>query len=100
MLKTYDVEKVLLDPEHIKWLHEMIEDDRTFPVEYYNPDYSEILDDHGTAQISAADKDGYAISVTSTVNTIFGSEIMTPDTGIIINNEMCVLDERRTTNLY
>lgn len=85
---TYRVEESLLDKDHIDWLRKKIKDDRTFPIDYYNPSYTEILDDHGTAHMSAVDTSGLAISVTTTVNTIFGSKIMTPDTGIVMNNEM------------
>lgn len=34
------------------------------------------------------DKGGLAISMTSTINLIFGSQVMIPETGIIMNNEM------------
>lgn len=36
----------------------------------------------------AADADGLAISLTSTVNTGFGSRLMVPEMGVIMNNEM------------
>ena len=34
------------------------------------------------------DKEAMAISITTTVNTFFGSQLMVPETGIIMNNEM------------
>lgn len=42
----------------------------------------------GTSHIVAADDSGLAISLTTTVNLIFGSRIMVPETGIVMNNEM------------
>ena len=36
----------------------------------------------------AADSSGMAITFTSTINLIFGSQLMVPETGIIMNNEM------------
>ncbi len=36
----------------------------------------------------AADASGMAISVTSTINLLFGSQLMIPETGVIMNNEM------------
>lgn len=43
---------------------------------------------HGTSHMSAVDKDGLAISLTSTVNWWFGSEVMTDKTGIVLNNQL------------
>jgi gamma-glutamyltranspeptidase / glutathione hydrolase len=42
----------------------------------------------GTAHTSALDVHGNAVAVTSTVNTAFGSMVLVPGTGIILNNEM------------
>lgn len=78
----------MLNLTHLEDIRSKIKDDRTFPPEYYNPDYIEILDDKGTAQVSAADATGLAISITSTINTLFGSKVMVPETGVIMNNEM------------
>ncbi|KAF9917569.1 hypothetical protein BX616_000567, partial [Lobosporangium transversale] len=64
-----------------------ISDDRTFPVEYYNPHWGPI-DNHGTTHLSAVDQDDMAVALTSTVNLIFGSKLMDPKTGIILNDEM------------
>ena len=36
----------------------------------------------------AADSSGMAITFTSTINLIFGSQLMVPETGVIMNNEM------------
>ena len=35
-----------------------------------------------------ADSSGMAITFTSTINLIFGSQLMVPETGVIMNNEM------------
>ncbi|CCF55913.1 hypothetical protein KAFR_0A04780 [Kazachstania africana CBS 2517] len=53
----------------------------------YEPLY-EINDPHGTAHLSVVDKFGNAVSLTTTVNLLFGSLIHDPNTGIILNNEM------------
>lgn len=45
-------------------------------------------DDEGTTQISVMDKSGNAVSITQTINTLFGSKITVPGTGIVLNNEM------------
>lgn len=36
----------------------------------------------------AADASGMAISLTTTINLLFGSNLMVPETGVIMNNEM------------
>lgn len=45
-------------------------------------------DDAGTTHISVMDKYGNAIAITQTINTLFGSKITVPGTGIVLNNEM------------
>ncbi|EPS38126.1 hypothetical protein H072_8148 [Dactylellina haptotyla CBS 200.50] len=62
--------------------------ERTLNISEYNPKGLESLDTPGTAQMSTADKSGLAISLTSTVNLLFGSTVMVPETGVIMNNQM------------
>ncbi|KAJ1020088.1 hypothetical protein NDA16_004368 [Ustilago loliicola] len=64
-----------------------ITDDKTHPLEYYNPKF-DIISDHGTMHLSILDSHGQAIALTSTVNLIFGSRVMDPTTGVILNDEM------------
>jgi gamma-glutamyltranspeptidase/glutathione hydrolase len=46
------------------------------------------IDDSGTSHLSVADAAGNAVAITQTINTIFGSGITVPGTGIVLNNEM------------
>ncbi|KAJ2725324.1 hypothetical protein GGI07_001332 [Coemansia sp. Benny D115] len=71
-----------------------ISDTQTFGIEHYDPEY-DILNNHGTTHLSVLDSDDMAVAVTSTVNLEFGSRIMDPATGIILNDEM---DDFSTTN--
>ncbi|KDR75924.1 hypothetical protein GALMADRAFT_68202 [Galerina marginata CBS 339.88] len=64
-----------------------ITDDQTHPPEYYNPVF-DIKTDHGTSHTSVVDKDGMAVALTSTVNLVFGSQVLDPETGILFNDEM------------
>ncbi|NOZ40715.1 MAG: gamma-glutamyltransferase [Planctomycetes bacterium] len=41
-----------------------------------------------TTHIAAADSAGYWVAITATVNTSFGSKVIVPGTGIVLNNEM------------
>lgn len=43
---------------------------------------------HGTSHVVTADASGMATSLTTTVNLFFGSRIMVPETGMVMNNEM------------
>ena len=46
------------------------------------------LSSPGTAQIDTTDGEGMAINLTTTANILFGTQLMLPDTGVIMNNEM------------
>ena len=41
-----------------------------------------------TTHIATADKEGNWVAITTTVNTSFGSKVIIPDTGVIMNNQM------------
>ncbi|GAA5864975.1 hypothetical protein JCM8547_004257 [Rhodosporidiobolus lusitaniae] len=64
-----------------------ITDDRTHPLSYYHPRF-DVHTDHGTTHLSVMDRFGGGVSLTTTVNLIFGSRIMDRKTGIILNDEM------------
>jgi gamma-glutamyltranspeptidase/glutathione hydrolase/leukotriene-C4 hydrolase len=53
----------------------------------YNLQFS-AKEDAGTTHLSVIDSDGNAVSFTSTVNTYFGSKVVSPSTGILFNNQM------------
>lgn len=67
-----------------------ISDFQTQNVSYYDPSGLESLETPGTSHIVAADASGMAISLTTTVNLLFGSRLMVPETGVIMNNEMYI----------
>ncbi|EPB84895.1 gamma-glutamyltransferase [Mucor circinelloides 1006PhL] len=58
----------------------------THGPEYYEPRF-EGNDPHGTMHLSVVDKDNSAVALTSTVNLLFGSRVMDPVTGIILNDQ-------------
>ncbi|TKY86150.1 hypothetical protein EX895_004975 [Sporisorium graminicola] len=74
-----------------------INDSRTFDTAYYIPSNkdTEVLTDHGTSAITVVDADGMAISLTTTINTFWGSQLMTKH-GFPLNNE---LDDASTPGL-
>uniref|UniRef100_H2YDU9 Glutathione hydrolase n=1 Tax=Ciona savignyi TaxID=51511 RepID=H2YDU9_CIOSA len=64
-----------------------INDDHTWPVDYYGPDWS-VPDDSGTAHLSLVASNGDAVALTSTINLFFGSKVRGRSTGILFNNQM------------
>ncbi|WP_425618703.1 gamma-glutamyltransferase [Anatilimnocola sp. NA78] len=46
------------------------------------------LSDKHTTHIAAADAEGNFVAITATVNTTFGSKVIVPGTGLVLNNEM------------
>lgn len=77
---------MLVSKTHAEKIRKKIDENKTFPPEYYG---SKMLnDDHGTTHYSVLDKFGNIVSATETVNTYFGSQVVIPGTGILMNNEM------------
>jgi len=70
--------------------------DVTHNISYYDPTGLESLETPGTSQIVAADITGMAISLTTTVNLLFGSQVMVPETGVIVNISFHALIITRT----
>ncbi|KAJ3572081.1 hypothetical protein NP233_g3319 [Leucocoprinus birnbaumii] len=77
----------LVSKDYAKDIVRNITDDRTHPPEYYNAEF-DIPIDQGTSHTSVIDQNGMAVALTSTVNSVFGSRVLDPITGIIFNNEM------------
>ncbi|PHH60467.1 hypothetical protein CDD81_1642 [Ophiocordyceps australis] len=65
-----------------------ISNSTTHGTDWYDPEGLEVLDTPGTSFIATADTSGLAISLATTVNLIFGSHVMVPETGIVMNNQM------------
>lgn len=68
-------------------------DNATQPVTHYLPPSADgehyyAAESHGTSHVVTADVSGMAVSSTTTVNLLFGNLQMTPNSGIILNNEM------------
>jgi gamma-glutamyltranspeptidase/glutathione hydrolase/leukotriene-C4 hydrolase len=72
---------------------------KTHPWQYYNPKY-ELPHNHGTTHISVIDNQGMSVSLTSTVNLIWGSQLHDPTTGIILNDEMDDFSQVNNSNAF
>ncbi|KAK4853456.1 hypothetical protein QYF36_009535 [Acer negundo] len=85
-----DLSKVLSDmlsPKFAATLEKAINDNRTFDASHYGDRWNQIHD-HGTSHVSIVDRKRNAVSMTNTVNAYFGAVILSPSTGIVLNNEM------------
>ena len=67
--------------------------------EWYGAEFS-AEEDGGTAHVSVLSPAGDAVSVTSTVNLLYGSKFMSPSTGIILNNQMDDFSYPGITNAF
>ncbi|XP_068560150.1 gamma-glutamyltransferase 5a isoform X2 [Cebidichthys violaceus] len=67
-------------------IRSLISSNKTHDPHYYN--ITPHLDSMGTTHVSVLAEDGSAVSVTSTINHIFGSKVMSPRTGVILNNQL------------
>ncbi|XP_056593434.1 glutathione hydrolase 5 proenzyme isoform X2 [Triplophysa dalaica] len=78
---TYMTDKKFTDR-----IRALIIDGLTHSDSYYN--VTPLNDRFGTTHVSVMAADGSAVSVTSTINHMFGSSIYSEKTGIILNNEL------------
>ncbi|CAN7027474.1 unnamed protein product [Brassica rapa subsp. trilocularis] len=85
-----DVTKVvsdMLSPQFAQDLKRKINDKKTFDPKYYGGRWNQIKD-HGTSHLSIIDHERNCVSMTSTINAFFGALMLSPSTGIVLNNEM------------
>lgn len=77
----------LTDKSYADWVRGRIAADKTQPLTHYGY-YNYNAEKGSTTHFSVIDKDGNAVACTQTVNTRFGSKLLAPRTGIVLNNEM------------
>jgi gamma-glutamyltranspeptidase/glutathione hydrolase len=95
-----EYEHDMLEDSTVRKIRKKISDLRTQNVSVYDPDGFESLDTPGTSHMVTADHSGLAITLTSTVNLLFGSRLMVPETGIIMNDEMNDFSIPRLSNEF
>ncbi|KAM7391680.1 hypothetical protein PAMP_022348 [Pampus punctatissimus] len=81
-----EMAKKFTEDSFAKHIRSLISSDKTHDAQYYN--ITPYLDSIGTTHVSVLAEDGSAVSVTSTINHIFGSKVFSPSTGVILNNEL------------
>ncbi|MCF7980563.1 MAG: gamma-glutamyltransferase [Pseudomonadales bacterium] len=85
-----NVPKGLIDPEYAKSLASKINMQKanSVPQQGLPPNAETDFFGKHTTHIAAADKEGNWVAITTTVNTSFGSKVVIPGTGVILNNQM------------
>jgi gamma-glutamyltranspeptidase/glutathione hydrolase len=84
------VPRGLVEKAYARRLADRIDPDRSSPVPSQGDpvDVKEGYFGRHTTHIAAADSEGYWVAITATINTQFGSKVIVPGTGVILNNEM------------
>ena len=85
-----DVPAGLTDKRYAKIIASKINMEKaTADISFGNPDVDiEALMNKHTTHIATADLAGNWVAITSTVNTSFGSKVVIPGTGVVMNNQM------------
>ncbi|HEV7406759.1 MAG TPA: gamma-glutamyltransferase [Chthoniobacteraceae bacterium] len=84
------VPRGLIDPAYAAGLRTHISMDHATPVEAHGtpPEAETRLFEKHTTHFCTADRAGNWVACTTTVNTTYGSKVMIPGTGIVLNNQM------------
>lgn len=80
--------KELLNPEFAAKLAAGIQMEKATPSERLAGDIQLASEGDSTTHISVLDGDGFAVSMTTTLEEIYGSRVVVPGGGFILNNEM------------
>ncbi|XP_045448035.1 glutathione hydrolase 1 proenzyme-like [Melitaea cinxia] len=83
-----ELERNLSDPAWAREFREQVNDTQTFSDWRHYGALFEGADDHGTAHVVVVAPDGSVVSVTSTINYIWGAQRRSTSLGIMLNNEM------------
>ena len=76
----------LLSPEYATQIAAHIDQQKTRPMQDYGRFFAN--DDAGTSHFSVIDAEGNAVACTETINLTFGSFVVVPRFGILLNNQM------------
>ena len=77
----------LTDKSYAAWVRGRISSDKTHEPTYYGY-YNYNGEKGSTTHFSVIDREGNAVACTQTVNTRFGSKLLVPTVGIVLNNEI------------
>ena len=89
----------LVSKDYAAWIRGRISPVKTHPPKYYGLGNFK-AEQGGTTHFSVLDRFGNAVACTLSVNTRFGSKILVPKTGIVLNNEMDDFAIHPSGNVY
>merc|ERR1712020_127313 len=92
--------KNLTSQDYVEEIKSQIDDSKTFSDPRHYGAEDSLTEDHGTCQHSFLSPDGDAVSVTASINLIWGCKFMSPSTGIIMNNQMDDFASPNITSAY
>ncbi|KAL8791956.1 MAG: hypothetical protein Q9195_005445 [Heterodermia aff. obscurata] len=93
-------EASILNESYAAAIRSKILDSTTQNISAYDPNGFEMHPSHGTSHIATIDSSGLAISLTTTINLFFGSHLMIPENGIILNNQMNDFSIPNVSNVF
>jgi gamma-glutamyltranspeptidase/glutathione hydrolase len=84
------VPRGLVRKDYAAELSNRIAADRVTPIEKHGepPDATTDVFKKHTTHFSVADAEGWWVACTATINTPYGSKVVIPETGVLLNNEM------------
>ncbi|KAI3454590.1 hypothetical protein Pfo_011253 [Paulownia fortunei] len=82
-----NVLKNMISTSYAKKLKNRINDNKTFDPPHYGSKWSPLYD-HGTTHICIIDSQRNIVTMTTSLNTQFGTQLVSPSTGIYLNNQM------------
>jgi gamma-glutamyltranspeptidase / glutathione hydrolase len=91
--------KMLISKDYASSVRARISAVKTHPPKYYGLANAK-AEQGGTTHFSVIDRFGNAVACTLTINTRFGSKVMVPKTGIVLNNEMDDFSIHPSGNTY
>jgi gamma-glutamyltranspeptidase/glutathione hydrolase len=89
----------LVSKDYAAWIRGRVSPVKTNPAKFYGLGNFK-AEQGGTTHFSVLDRSGNAVACTLTVNTRFGSKILVPKTGIVLNNEMDDFAIHPSGNVY
>ncbi|SAM02512.1 hypothetical protein [Absidia glauca] len=94
-----DRHEEIISKEWASRVRAKISDTDTHPPAYYGPKY-EGVENHGTMHMSVVDENDGVVAMTTTLNHLFGSQVMDPVSGVIFNNGMDDFSIPGTPNFF
>lgn len=89
----------LTSKEYAAWIRRRISPVKTYPAKYYGYGHFK-AEQGGTTHFSVIDAFGNAVACTLSINTRFGSKLLVPKTGIVLNNTMDDFAIHGAGNIY